>query len=159
MFLIEYFGPWRESTPKSSRIAKKVRKFGKDTVQTSVVCLLYRAVMWAVCHLLRCLTMQKRTAEPVMPQLLTQNTKHCRQNSSHPLLVNGYATTLLAVSFEILSVQVTKIKAPNCRVEYQLDEKQGDRKQTVQKAKSKIDTVSDEVCIEIRVLYVHRFGF
>ena len=46
---------------------KKVRKFGKDTVQTSVVCLLYRAVMWAVCHLLRCLTMQKRTAEPVMP--------------------------------------------------------------------------------------------
>ena len=45
------------------------------------------------------------------------------------------------------------------RVGYQLGEKQGDRKQTVQKAKSKIDTVSDEVCIEIKVLYVHRFGF
>ena len=37
------------------------------------------------------------------------------------------------------------------RVGYQLGEKQGDRKQTVQKAKSKTDTVSDEGCIEIKV--------
>ena len=45
---------------------KKAAEIWQIAAQTSVAYSIFRVVMWAACHLLRCLIMQKRTAKPVM---------------------------------------------------------------------------------------------